>query len=100
MGVPMLVLHHKPLGLYPSPYNGFFYLEIRYIKQDGKLGKKNLVRPISLHDFLQNHQQYVWSQYGISLGKHRLVVPFQFVATGRKKLKYPNMIEEKQWNAL
>ena len=38
---------------------------------------------------------YAWYQYDISLANHRLVGPFQFGTKGRKKLKYPNMISNK-----
>ena len=42
----------------------------------------------------------MWFQDDISLSNHRQVDPFQFGTTGRKKLKYPNFIEEKHWKAL
>ena len=34
------------------------------------------------------------------MDEHRMVGPFQFGTAGRKILKYPNTIEEKQWKAL
>ena len=43
---------------------------------------------------------YVWYQDDVSLAEHRLVGPFQFGTTERKKLKYPNMIDEKQWTEM
>ena len=62
--------------------------------------EKNPVRQIRVNYFLQEYQKYVWYQDNISLAEHRLVVSFQFRATGRNKSKYPNIIEEKQWKEL
>ena len=42
----------------------------------------------------------MWYQDDISLADHNLVGPFQFGTSGRKKLKYPNMIDEKKWKVL
>ena len=39
-------------------------------------------------------------QVDISLADHRLVGTFQFSTTEGKKLKCPQMIDEKQWKAL
>ena len=66
------------------------------MKQDGTLGKMFPVRPLRVNGFLQRYQTYVWYQDDIFLAKHSLVGPFQFETTGRKNLKYPNMIDEKQ----
>ena len=68
--------------------------------QDGKLVNILIVIPIKVHNLLKNNQTYVWYQYDIYLAKHRLVVPFQFGTTGRHKLKYPNMMDKKQWKEL
>ena len=64
------------------------------------LGNMLLVRPSKVHNLLQNNQKYMWYQDEILLSKKRLVGPFQFGKTGRKKLKYPNIIDEKQWKEL
>ena len=58
------------------------------------------VRPIKVHNLLQKNQTYVWYQDDISLAKHRLVVPFQFETTRKNKLKYPNIVDKKQWKGL
>ena len=42
----------------------------------------------------------MWYEYDIYLADHRLVGPSQSVTTVRNKLKYPNMIDEKQWKEL
>ena len=64
------------------------------------LGNMLLVRPSKVHNLLQENQKYVLYQYDISLADHILVATFQFGTTGRNKLKYPNMINEKQWKLL
>ena len=66
------------------------------MKQDGTLGKMFPVGPLRVKSFLQRYQEYVWYQYDISLDEHRLVGPLQFGTTGRKELKYPNIIDVKQ----
>ena len=70
---------------------------MRKILKDGTLGKMWPVIPIRANGFLNKRQGYVWYQDDISLAERRLVGPFQFETTGRKKLKYPNMIDKKQW---
>ena len=77
-----------------------FWLEIRTNNQDGNLGKMFPVRPSKVHKLLKNNQTYMWYQDGISFAENRLVGTFQFGTTGRNKLKYPNMIDEKQWKLL
>ena len=42
----------------------------------------------------------MWYKGDISLAENKLVGPFQFDTTGRKKLKHPNIIEDKQWKGL
>ena len=74
-----------------------FWPVIRTKNQDGNLVKMFPVIPIKVHNLLQKNQTYVWYQYDISLAEHRLVGTFQFGTTGRKKLKYPNIIDVKQW---
>ena len=59
------------------------------MKQDGTLGKILPVRPLRVNYFLQKYQNHVWYQDGIPLEEHRLVGPYQFGTTGRKKLKHP-----------
>ena len=71
--------------------------EIIMKNQDGALGKMLSVRPSKVHNLLQKNQTYVWYQDDIYLDEHRLVGTFQFGTTGRKKLKYPNIIDVKQW---
>ena len=58
------------------------------------------VRPLRENEFLKKRGGYVWYQDDVSLAKHRLVHPFQFVTTVRNKLKYRNMIEKKPWMEL
>ena len=70
------------------------------MKQDGTLGKILPVRPLRLNGFLKRCQEYLWYQYDISLSEYMIFGPFQFGRTLRKKLKYPNIIEEKQWKEL
>ena len=65
---------------------------MREMKQDGTLGKIFPVRPLRVNSFLQKYQTYVWYQYDFYLANNRLVGTFQFGTTGRKTLKYPNMI--------
>ena len=74
-----------------------FWTEIRTNNPDGTLGKMFPVIPSKVHNLLQNNQKYVCYQDYVSLANHRLVGPFQFGTTGRKRLKYPNLIDEKQW---
>ena len=42
----------------------------------------------------------MWNQDNIYLEESRLVGPFKFGILGKNKLKYPNMIEYKQWKEL
>ena len=73
-----------------------FFSDIREIQKDDTLGKMWQVIPLWVNDFLRKIQGYVWYQDDISLAEHRLAGPFKFGTTGRKKLKYPNMIVDKQ----
>ena len=70
------------------------------MQQDGTLENVWPVRPLRLNEFLEKHQGYVWYQDDISLVYKSLVGPFQFVTTGKNKLKYPSMIDDKHWKAL
>ena len=58
------------------------------------------LKPIKVQNLIHNNHKYVWYQDDISLEDHGLVGPFHFGTTGRKKLKYSNMIEEKKCIAL
>ena len=62
------------------------------MKQDGTPGKSFPVILLRVNDFLQKYQKDAWYQDDISLTEHRLVGPFQFGSTERKKFKYPKMI--------
>ena len=77
-----------------------FWTKIRTKNQDGTLGNILPVGPSKAHIFIKNNHKYVWYQDNIYLAIHRLVRPFQLGATGIKKLKYLNMIEEKRWKKL
>ena len=46
--------------------------------------------------FLNKLRVYVWYQDDVFLAEDRLVVTFQFGATGSKKLQYLNMINNKK----
>ena len=70
------------------------------MQQYGTLGNMWLVRPLRVDDFLKRLQGCVWYQDDISLIEHSLVGPLKFVTTGINKLKYPIMIDKKQWKAL
>ena len=70
------------------------------MQQDGTLGIMWPVRPLQVNDFVKKHQGCVWYQDEISLAENSLVGPFQFGTTGRNKLKYPNIIDDKQWKEL
>ena len=70
------------------------------MQQDSTLRNMCPVRPLQVDEFLNKSQGCFWCQYDISLAEHRLVGPFQFLTTGSNKLKYPNMIDEKQLKAL
>ena len=74
-----------------------FWTEIITNNQDDTIGNMLLVIPSKVHNLLKNNLTYVWYQDEISMQEHRLSIPFQFVTTGRKKLKYPDIIEETQW---
>ena len=91
------IRHHKYCTKLPI-MECCFRPEIRKMQQDGTLGKMWPVRLLLVHYFLKKLQSYVWYQDDISLADHRLFGPFQFGTTRRKKLKYPNMIDNKQWN--
>ena len=58
------------------------------------------VIPNKVHNLLKNIYKYVWYQDEISLDEHSLVGQFQFGTTGRNKLKYRNIIGDKQWKEL
>ena len=58
------------------------------------------VIPSNVQNLIQKNHTYVWYQDDISLDEHRLVETIQFWTTGRKKLKYSNIINEKQWKEL
>ena len=90
------IIQYESCNKYPT-MKCRFWPEIRTKNQDGTLGNMLPVRPSKVHNLLQNNQTYMWYQDYISLCDHRLIGPFQFGATGRSKLKYPNMINEKQW---
>ena len=77
-----------------------FCPDIREIQQYDTLGNIWPVRPPQVNDFLKKNQGCVWYQDNIFMDEHRMVGPFQFGTVGRKILKYPNTIEEKQWKAL
>ena len=57
------------------------------------------VRPNKVQNLLQNIHKYVRYQDEISLSEHSLVGTFQFGKSGINKLKYPNIIGNKQWKA-
>ena len=71
-------------------------MKIIEMQIDGTLGKIRPVRPLQVNDFLKKRHGYVWYQDDISLAKHKLVGPFKFGTTVRKKLKHPSMVENKQ----
>ena len=73
--------------------------DIREIQQESTLEKKTVI-PLRVNSFLHKYQWYVWCHDDIFLVDHRLVGPFQFGATGIKKSKYPNIIEEYQLKEL
>ena len=78
----------------------YFLPEIIAKNQDGTMGKMLPARPSKVQNLLQKNQTYVWYQDDIYLDEHRLVGTSQFETTGRKKLKYPNMIDDKEWKEL
>ena len=90
-------IRHHDNCTHPRKMKCRFWLDIREMKQDGTLGRKKTVRPLRVKGYLQRYQTYVWYQYDISLAGHILVVPLQYGTTGRNKLKYPNIINKKQW---
>ena len=73
-----------------------FWPKIRDMKQDDTLGKMLPVIPLRVNSFLKRCWTYVWYQDDISLSKKRLVGSFQFGTTRRKKLKYPNIIDDRK----
>ena len=93
------IIKYKDCNKYPTT-ECRFCTEIRMENNDGTLGKRLPVRPSKVNKLLQKNQKYVWCQDDIYLDEHRVVGPFQFGTTGRKKSKYPNMIDEKQWKEL
>ena len=74
--------------------------EIRKNNHDGMPGKMFPVIASNVNNLLQNNHTYMWYQDNISLAEHRLVGPFQFGTKGRKKLKHPIMVYDKQWKEL
>ena len=58
------------------------------------------VRQLQLNDFLNKFQGCVLYQCETSLDEYRLTRPLKFSISVRKKLKHPNIIEEKQRKAL
>ena len=69
------------------------------MQQGGTLGKMFPERPLRVNDLLKKRQDCVWYQYEISTADNRIVWTFQFGTTGRKKLKHPSTIGQKQWKA-
>ena len=63
------------------------------------LGNMLPIKPSSVHNLPQKNHTYVWYQDYISLEDHRLVVPLKFGKTGINQLKFPNIIEYKQWSS-
>ena len=49
---------------------------------------------------LKKRRGYVWYKYDIYLAEHSLDWKFQLRTTGRNILKYPNVIDYKQWKEL
>ena len=74
---------------------GRFWPEIRMNNHDNMMGNMFPVITSKVHNFLQKNQTYVWNQDEIYLAEHMMVGLFQFGKTERKKLKYPNIIDEK-----
>ena len=70
------------------------------MQQDGTLGNMWLVRSLQVNDFLKKIKGCVWYQYDIYLAENRIFGKFQFGTTGRNKIKYPDMIDDKQWKEL
>ena len=95
--VGTLDISNTPIILQRNVIFGGIFIEMQ---QDATIRKKLTVKTLRVNGFLQKYQQYVWYQYDISLLHHSPVGPFQLGTTLRKKLKYPNMIEKKQWKAL
>ena len=95
--VGTLDISNTPIILQRNVIFGGIFIEIQ---QDATIRKKLTVKTLRVNDFLQKYQQYVWYQYDISMVHRSPVGPFQLGTTLRKKLKYPNMIEKKQWKAL
>ena len=97
-GVPLTMVHKKIQGLQKNPTTECrFWPETRTNNQDGTMVKMFSVIPSKVHNLLQKNQTYVWYQDDISLSEHSLVGTIQLGTTGRKKLKYPNMVDVKQW---
>ena len=77
-----------------------FWAEIITNNQYNTLGKMLSGIPIKLQNLMQNNHTYVCYQDDIFVDEHRLFGLLQFGTTGINKLKYPNMIDKKQWNEL
>ena len=77
-----------------------FWPEIRTKNQDGTQGNIFPVRPSKVHNLLKNNQTYLWYQYNLSLADNKINGAFKLGKTGRKTLKYPYMIDMKQWKEL
>ena len=93
------IINHEDCAKHPIT-ECQFWPDIEEMQQDGTLVKMWPVRPLLLNEFLKKRRGYVWYQDYVSLAEHSLVGTFQFGTTGRKKLKYPNMINKKQWKEL
>ena len=71
--------------------------EIKTKNQDGALGNMSPVIPSKVRNQLRDNKTYVWYQDDISLEEHRLAGSLQFGTIEINKLKYPKMIDDKQW---
>ena len=69
-------------------------MDIREMKQDDTLERMLPVIPLRVNDFYRIIKN-MWYQDEICLEEHRLVGPYQFGSTERKKFKYSNTIEKK-----
>ena len=93
------IRHHEDCTKHPIT-ECRFWPEIRKMQQDGTLGNMWLVRSLQVNDFLKKIKGCVWYQYDIYLAENRIFGKFQFGTTGRNKIKYPDMIDDKQWKEL
>ena len=65
--------------------------------QDGTIGNMWVVITQKVNEFFNKLQVFVWYQYEIYLDEHRLVEPLECGTARRNKLKYPRIIDKKQW---